>query len=164
MARSDRLTLDDQLCFALYAATLSVTRAYRPRLDALGLTYPQYLLLMVLWQDGAMRLADIAARLRLPANAVTGLADGLERAGLVIRRRDSADRRVVHLHLTPEGLALERRAAEAQQQVVCETGLTPAALAALRDSLHALTETMADNAAGTTETVAQSGDDLTSGR
>ncbi|MHA6344733.1 MarR family winged helix-turn-helix transcriptional regulator [Roseivivax sp. CAU 1761] len=137
-----RLRLDDQLCFALYAATNAVTRAYRPRLEALGLTYPQYLVMLVLWQDGPRRMREIGARLALPANAITPLVDRLEAAGWVARRAVAGDRRAVEIALTPAGAALEAEASRAQMQVECETGLDPAALALLRAELRSLAARM----------------------
>ena len=136
------LRLDDQLCFALYAATNAVTRSYKPKLAKMGITYPQYLLLLVLWQDGSRTISDIARRLKLPANGITPVIDRLENAGLVLRRRDPEDRRVISIHLTAEGVALEHEAAQAQLSVVCETQLDGAALRALRDELHAMVQRM----------------------
>ena len=136
------LHLDDQLCFALYAATNAVTRSYKPKLAKMGITYPQYILLLVLWQDGSRTISDIARRLKLPANGITPVIDRLEAAGLVVRRRDPEDRRVISIHLTAEGVALETAAAQAQLSVVCETQLDGAALRGLRDELHALVQRM----------------------
>ena len=136
------LRLDDQLCFALYAATNAVTRSYKPKLAKLGITYPQYILMLVLWQDGSRTISDIARRLKLPAIGITPVIDRLEAAGLVVRRRDPEDRRVVSIHLTAEGVALEHEAARAQFSVVCETQLDGAALRALRDELHAMVQRM----------------------
>ncbi len=133
-----RLRLDDQLCFALYAATKAVTRAYRPLLGALGLTYPQYLVMLVLWQDGALPARGIAHRLQLGASAITPLIDQLEAGGLVARERGTKDRRLVVIGLTPAGRQLEHAAALAQEAVVCQVGLTEAALADLRAELNAL--------------------------
>ena len=141
--RPGKLGLDDQLCFALYAATNAVTRAYRPLLDGIGLTYPQYLVMLVLWQDGERPVGEIARRLGLGANAVSPLLERLERAGLLERRRDEGDRRVVGAYLTEAGTALESAAAEVQRSVVCDTRLTPDALAALRDELKELAKRMA---------------------
>ncbi len=137
-----RLRLDDQLCFALYAATNAVTRAYRPRLEQIGLTYPQYLVLLVLWQDGDSTLGAIARRLGLGANAVTPLVDRLDHAGLLTRARDDEDRRLVHVALTAKGRALEADTALTQHAVECETQLEPEALAALREELMALVRRM----------------------
>ncbi|WP_135503505.1 MarR family winged helix-turn-helix transcriptional regulator [Roseovarius aestuariivivens] len=140
--RADRLKLDDQLCFALYAATNAVTRAYRPRLAEIGLTYPQYLIMLVLWQDGPRTLGAIARRLCLAQNAITPLVDRLEKAGLVTRTRDPADRRVITIALTETGESLHDGAARAQHEVKCETLLDEAELAALRSTLFALVDRM----------------------
>lgn len=138
-----RLRLDDQLCFALYAATNAVTRAYRPLLGALGITYPQYLVMLVLWQDGASPVRQIANRLQLGPSAVTPLVDQLERVGLVTRERGAVDRRLVVITPTQAGSALEHDAAVAQHAVECRTQLTKPALADLREELHALVDRMA---------------------
>lgn len=140
MAAPGKLRLDDQLCFALYAATNAVTRAYRPLLARIGLTYPQYIAMLVLWQDGACPTGHIANRLQLPAHAVSPLIERLEAAGLVRRERDRRDRRVIRVALTREGAALEAAAFLAQQAVVCATELDPDSLCALRDELIELAE------------------------
>ncbi len=142
MSRPTNLRLDDQLCFALYAATNTVTRAYRPLLEKIGLTYSQYLVMMVLWQDAELAVHEIAARLKLAPHAVSPLIGRLERAGLVVRQRAAPDRRVVHVHLTAAGAALEAAAAEAQRSVVCQTDLGSPALTDLRDALHHLVRQM----------------------
>ena len=136
------LRLDDQLCFALYAATNAVTRSYKPKLAKIGISYPQYILLLVLWQNGSLTISEIARRLKLPANGLTPVIDRLEAAGLVVRCRDPEDRRVINIHLTAEGVALEQQAARAQFSVVCETQLDAAALRSLRDELHAMVQRM----------------------
>ena len=136
------LRLDDQLCFALYAATNTITRAYRPLLERIGLTYPQYLVMLVLWQDGELAVHEIAARLALPPHAVSPLLDRLESAGLVVRRREPPDRRVAHVQLTTAGAELEAAAAEAQRTVACRTQLDGPALDGLRDQLQALVRQM----------------------
>lgn len=143
MASPSKLVLDDQLCFALYAATNAVTRAYRPLLKCLDLTYPQYLVMLVLWQDGPRSARSIADRLKLPPNAISPLIDRLEAAGLISRRRDGEDRRIVHISLTGKGAALERAAAEAQGAVACRAGMSEAQMGALRDELHRLTGRLA---------------------
>lgn len=143
VSRPRRLRLDDQLCFALYAATNAVTRAYRPLLGALDLTYPQYLVMLVLWQDGATPIRGIAARLQLGPSAISPLVDQLEAAGLVTRLRGGSDRRIVVVELTEAGRHLEEAAAIAQEAVVCRTGLSEAALAALRQDLVALVDRIA---------------------
>ncbi|GJE46792.1 MarR family winged helix-turn-helix transcriptional regulator [Methylobacterium soli] len=136
------LKLDDQLCFALYAATNAVVRAYRPLLGELGLTYPQYLVMLALWQDGGMPVHDLARRLQLGPSAITPLVDKLEAAGFVARGRTS-DRRLVLVALTEAGRALEDKVSVAQQSVVCRTGLSDRDLSALRQDLKDLTDRIA---------------------
>lgn len=137
-----RLRLDDQLCFALYGATMAITRAYRPLLGELGLTYPQYLTLMAMWQHGTGTVGALARRLDLPAHAMTPLLRRLEQADLIVRRRNPADSRSVLVELTPAGVELERSAATVQRTVECATGLSPQALAVLRGKLHELVDDM----------------------
>lgn len=134
MAAPTSLRLDDQLCFALYAATNAVTRSYRPLLARIGLTYPQYLVLLALWQDGPATVGAIAARLQLDSHAVSPMVGRLCEAGLVTRERQD-DRRRVLVCLTEEGRDLEQAAADAQSQVVCATGLEPLHLARMRREL-----------------------------
>lgn len=147
MADVHTVRIDDQLCFALYAASHAVTRAYRPLLRDVGLTYPQYLVLMVLWEDDGLPVSRIADRLQLPANALAPLVARLEHLGFLTRSRDEDDRRVVRAVLTPEGTDLERQAASVQHQVVCRTGLDDTSLATLRSSLHDLVDDMRASAA-----------------
>ena len=116
-SKKSRLALDDQLCFALYAATNAVVRAYRPLLGEFGLTYPQYLVMLALWQDGTAPVHALAERLHLGSNAVTPLVDKLEAAGFVTRARGT-DRRVVFVALTEAGIGLEGKVSAAQQSVV----------------------------------------------
>lgn len=137
-----RLRLDDQLCFAVYAANNAITRAYRPLLRELGITYPQYLTLMTLWQHNTGTVSDLAQDLDLPANALTPLLQRLEEAGLIVRRRSPVDGRAVLIELTSVGRELERSAAAVQRTVECATGLSPHALAALRRELHVLVNDM----------------------
>lgn len=137
--------LDEQVCFALYAATNEVVRAYRPLLRRIGLTYPQYLVMLVLWRDETTMRA-LAARLRLSASAVVPLVDRLEAAGLVARLPDPTDRRRIRVVPTSAGRALEDAAVEVQAQVGCRVGLDDAALATLRRELHALADRLAAGA------------------
>ncbi|KQU67618.1 hypothetical protein ASC58_13910 [Phycicoccus sp. Root101] len=132
------LRLDDQLCFALYAATNQITRAYRPLLDRIGLTYPQYLVMMVLWESDHRPISDIAGRLQLSTHALSPLLRRLESAGFVERQVDGADARVTIVSLTPEGRELEQGASLAQYDVVDQTRLCSEDLGELRDALRAL--------------------------
>lgn len=134
--------LDDQLCFALYAATHAITRRYRPLLDEIGLTYPQYLLMLVLWSDGPSAVGRIAQRLELDSHAVTPLVERLEAAGLV-RRERGLDRRQVLVTATEQGIDLEGAAARAQGEVACATGLDDLDLADLRRRLRTLAAQLA---------------------
>ncbi|MCU1537338.1 MAG: transcriptional regulator [Humibacillus sp.] len=142
MSTTSNLRLEDQLCFALYGATNAVTRAYRPLLEVLGLTYPQYLVLLVLWADGERPVTQIAHRLGLPPHAVSPILHRLEQAGLVTRERRGSDRRVVTIALTPAGTELETEASRVQYAVVEQTRLACAELEGLRDELHDLVRRM----------------------
>ena len=104
------LRLDDQLCYAVYSAALAINRLYKPTLDALGLTYPQFLALMALWEDDGQSVKAIADRLALESSTLTPLLKRLEAAGLVVRRRSADDERQVVVSLTEKGRALEERA------------------------------------------------------
>ncbi|MDH3296368.1 MAG: MarR family transcriptional regulator [Acidimicrobiia bacterium] len=134
--------LDDQLCFALYAASNAVTRAYRPLLASIGLTYPQYLVLLILWEHRSRQVGEIAASLQLATHAVSPIVDRLEEADLVRRTRDGADGRVVRVELTEAGTELEAAAAEVQEKIRCQTSLEDSEVVRLRAELHNLIERM----------------------
>jgi DNA-binding MarR family transcriptional regulator len=138
------LYLDEQLCFALYTATNQIVRAYRGPLAELGLTYPQYLAMLVLWQHGEQTVKSLADRLALDSSTLTPLLKRLEAAGLVSRQRDRDDERVMRIALTPRGRALRRPVAEVQRGVACKTRLSRASFVALRAQLHELAATIAD--------------------
>ena len=142
-----RLRLDDQLCFALYTATNSVVRAYRPLLREIGLTYPQYVVLMALWEEDEVRVGDLGQRLGLPVNGLVPVLDRMEQADLLVRRRSTVDRRHVEVVLTTAGRALESQAARVAEQVRCQTELAPDAVEALRAELHGLSKAL-DHADG----------------
>ena len=135
----DYLQLEDQLCFALYAASRAMTAMYAPLLDELGITYPQYLVLLLLWSQDGARVSHLGERLQLDSATLTPLLKRLETRGIVERRRSTADERVVEVFLTAEGKRLKRRAAEIPLRVFAKTGLTGPELAALRATLQALT-------------------------
>lgn len=149
MSRYENLLLDNQLCFALYAATHAITRAYRARLGEFGLTYPQYLVLLVLWENDGQTVKGLAQKLNLDSGTLTPLLKRLESAGFIVRRRSLADERVVVVSLTPAGAGLQPAIADVQHHVACQTGLSPEELAALRDSLHNLTKTIMTEAEAT---------------
>lgn len=138
------LALDNQFCFALYSASLAMTKAYKPLLDNLGLTYPQYLAMLVLWGEDDLLVKDIGERLFLDSGTLTPLLKRLEAAGLVARTRDEKDERQVRITLTPEGRALKRRARDIPGQVMCASGQSAQALSTLRKQLVLLRSNLAD--------------------
>ncbi|RZT86619.1 MarR family transcriptional regulator [Pseudonocardia sediminis] len=131
-------TLDEQLCFALHSASRAMTGCYRPLLDTLGLTYSQYALLLVLWENGAVTQGDLGDRLFLDSGTLSPLLRRLETRGLVARHRRPEDERTVEVSVTAEGAALRDRAAAVQSRVQDATGLTADELARMRDDLHLL--------------------------
>jgi MarR family transcriptional regulator, organic hydroperoxide resistance regulator len=135
----DNLRLRHQVCFALYAASRSVTSAYRPLLEPLGLTYPQYLALLVLWERGDTSVKDLGAALMLDSGTLSPLLKRLEAAGLVDRRRRTDDERSVVISLTEQGARLRDRAGEIPATLAATTGMSPRQLSDLRDTLAALT-------------------------
>jgi MarR family transcriptional regulator, organic hydroperoxide resistance regulator len=139
---SDGLELDRQVCFALYAASRAVTQLYRPVLDALGLTYPQYLVMLVLWERGPITVKDLGSALDLDSGTLSPLLKRMEHAGLVTRSRQANDERTVQVRLTSAGAALRQRAASVPRKVAKATGLDLAELAALRQSLTTLAATV----------------------
>ncbi|WP_158882364.1 MarR family transcriptional regulator [Rhodanobacter sp. L36] len=130
--------LDAQLCFALYAAGLAMNKVYRSKLKPLGITYPQYLVMMVLWQDESPSVSEIGARLFLDSATLTPLLKRLESLGLVTRLRSRDDERHVVIGLTPRGKALKAKAGKVQESVFCATQCTPAELRHLKNELHNL--------------------------
>lgn len=132
------LCLKRQLCFALYAASNRVTRLARPALDALGLTYPQYLVLLVLWEHAPCTVGEIGQALMLDSGTLTPLLKRMEANGLLTRTRDPADERCVRIALSPQGRALKRRAAQVPAGMRCQIGLPPDDIESLREQLHAL--------------------------
>jgi DNA-binding MarR family transcriptional regulator len=128
------LRLDDQLCFSLYAASRVPTAAYAP----LGLTYPQYLVMLVLWEDDGVPVERIGERLALDSGTLTPLLERLEAQGLVTRRRSAEDERVVEVHLTTDGERLEQRARSVPERRVCRLGLPLGDAARLRAELGAV--------------------------
>lgn len=147
MARGS-LKLDDQLCFALYKATNAIVRSYRRPLAALGLTYLQYLVMMVLWDEGGHTVGSLATRLDLDSSTLTPLLKRLEAAGFLTRSRDPHNQRVVRIATTAAGRALEPAARAIQSGVACRTGLPDGPFTALRGQLHRLAGDLATADAG----------------
>jgi MarR family transcriptional regulator, organic hydroperoxide resistance regulator len=145
---SDSLLLDDQLCFALYAASRAVTSVYRPLLDDLGLTYPQYLVMLVLWERGSCPVKDLAAALQLDYGTLTPLLKRLETAGHLRRQRRPGDERTVDIALTEAGADLRERARAIPPAISRAMALTTSDTAALRDLLRRLTDNLRTAAPG----------------
>jgi len=106
----NQLKLDNQLCFRLYTASRLITQAYRPLLEPLGLTYPQYLVLMVLWENDHQLVSDISKRLVLESNTITPLLQRMESEGLIVRTKGTADKRQTLVNLSRKGIALQEQA------------------------------------------------------
>ena len=137
------LLLDNQLCFKLYAASRAVTRAYKPMLDQLGLTYPQYLAMLVLWEwkdtpPAQPTVKALGERLLLDSGTLTPLLKRLEQLGLVLRQRASHDEREVHLGLTAVGQALRAQVLPLRAGLLCDNGASPEELETLREQLSGL--------------------------
>jgi len=131
----EALRLDNQLCFALYGAANRMTRLYRPLLDALGLTYPQYLAMLVLWEASPRTVGSLGDALDLDSNTLTPLLKRLEASGLVARTRDPEDERRVVVALTEKGRALREQAAAIPEKLFCALDMPLEAMGALRDRL-----------------------------
>ncbi len=134
----DPLELDRQVCFALAVASRSVIGFYRPILEPLGLTHPQYLVMLALWQRSPVRFGDLAGMLSLDLATLSPLVRRLETMGLVVRRRGEEDARVVELEPTDAGRALRERALQVPVRVVERLGMPVERLEALRDELTEL--------------------------
>ncbi len=131
------ILLDQQLCFALYSASMAIGRAYKPLLDRLELTYPQYLVLSTLWEGGAQSVGAIADRLALESSTVTPLVKRLEQAAFVTRQRNPEDERQVVVSLTPKGAAMREQARCLGETLFAAAGMTPQRLIALNSEVHA---------------------------
>lgn len=135
-------TLDEQLCFALYSTSHAMTKAYKPLLDKLSLTYPQYLAMLVLWERDDVAVKDVAARLDLDSATVTPILKRLEALGYVERVRSEADERVVHVRLAPAGAALKDKARTVPADLFCAMRQTPEFLVRLRADLKQLRDAL----------------------
>jgi DNA-binding MarR family transcriptional regulator len=140
------LALDQQLCFALYSSSLVMTKAYKPLLAPLGLTYPQYLVMLVLWEGDGITVSRLGERLKLDSGTLTPLLKRLQALALVQRLRDAADERRVLLRLTPAGRALKARACAVPQAMASATACDLPQLQALVQQLCALRDRLQDAA------------------
>src|SRR5450755_485991 len=139
ISKPGELSLDEALCFALYSASRAVTGFYRPLLDGLGITYPQYLVLLALWERDGVAVRALAERLRLDYGTLSPLLKRLQAAGLITRERRAEDERSVTVALTAAGRSLRARADCIPEEVVAATGLDTRSFEELRETLQRLT-------------------------
>lgn len=122
LAHTEDLRLDNQLCFALYSTALQMEKAYQPHLKALGITFPQYLVLLVLWEHGAQTVSDIGRRLLLDSGTLTPMLKRMEQHQLLVRNRDAVDERRVIITLTHKGHEMQTLAADIRHHILQATG------------------------------------------
>ena len=139
---TDDLALNEQLCFPLYAASNLLTRLYRPVLGPLGLTYPQYLVMLVLWEDAPQTIGGLGRKLHLDSGTLTPLVKRLVTAGFVDRTRDPSDDRQVLVSLTAKGRTLRSAAADIPRSIVEILNISPDELRHLRDGIQHLVQAM----------------------
>ena len=129
------LHLDQQLCFALYSTSLAMTKVYKPLLDKLGLTYPQYLIMLILWQNDGLALKDVGEQLQIDSGALTPVIKRMEAMGLLIRSRNPQNERTLEIRLTKTGWAMREQAAEVNQTIGLSCGMAEPEIHALRREL-----------------------------
>jgi DNA-binding MarR family transcriptional regulator len=139
---TEALKLSNQLCFAVYAAAHALNKTYKPLLEPLDLTYPQYLVMLVLWEGDGLTVKEIGERLFLDSGTLTPLLKRLEAGGRVRRTRDSVDERQVRITLTEAGRALRDTAAAVPPMLLCATGLDVPDAIGLKDDLAKLRSTL----------------------
>lgn len=137
------IPLDSQLCFAIYGATIAINRAYKPLLDQLGITYPQFLVLSALWEADGATIGAIAERLDLEPSTITPLVKRLEHAGFVTRRRNPDDERQVQVRLTPKGWSMQTETLCLAEALLKRSGLTVAQVQALNAQVRQLRDAVA---------------------
>lgn len=130
--------LDEQVCFPLYAASRLVIRLYQPLLEPLGLTYPQYLVMMLLWEDASLTVSQIGQKIYLDSSTLTPLLKKLEDKALIVRKRRPGDERVVEVSLTKTGKALGLEAIHIPERLFARIGFPPKEALQLRSSLKRL--------------------------
>jgi DNA-binding MarR family transcriptional regulator len=130
--------LRDQLCFSVYSTAIAINRLYKPMLDPLGLTYPQYLVLGALWQEDGLGIGTIAERLALEPSTITPLVKRLEQAGFVARNRNAADERQVHVHLTVKGREVRAKTHCLKAAMLAKSGLSEAEIIRLNGEVQRL--------------------------
>ena len=146
MGLSNAMLLNEQLCFALYSTSLAMTKAYKPLLEEIGLTYPQYLAMLVLWEQDGLTVKELAARLSQDSGSLTPVLKRLESQGLISRGRDPRDERNLSLLLTREGRALRTKGMKVNRAFARACGLTDEEMSTLRQSVARLRERLSDAA------------------
>jgi MarR family transcriptional regulator, organic hydroperoxide resistance regulator len=139
---TSRVPLDGQLCFSLYATSMAINRAYKPMLDAMGITYPQYLVLSVLAENGEQTISAIAERLDLEPSTITPLVKRLEHAGLLSRRRNPRDEREVQVALTASGKRLHDESGCLTETLLRRSGLSVPEMMSLNERIQALRQAL----------------------
>ncbi|MBY4676033.1 MarR family winged helix-turn-helix transcriptional regulator [Marinobacterium arenosum] len=138
----EALKLDNQLCFAIYSTSLTLNKLYKPLLQQLGLTYPQYLIMLVLWEQDDITLSQLSKRLGQDMGALSPVIKRLEAQGLITRQRSEADDRKIHLRLTEEGQALQQQAEAVPSHILCASGLSVEQALTLKQQLDELRQTL----------------------
>ncbi len=141
----DLLTLDKQFCFSLYSASLAMTKTYKPLLEKIGLTYPQYLVMLVLWEQDDVLVKDIGELLFLDSGTLTPLLKRLEASGLIARTRDQHDERQVRITLTAGGRKLKQSAKNIPMDILCASGQNAESLTQLRSQLTQIRDDLGGN-------------------
>ena len=136
------LKLENQICFAVYSAAHAFAQAYKPHLEPMGLTYPQYLVMLLLWDEDGRSVNEIAHPLHLDSGTLTPLLKRMEKAGLVTRGRDTKDERIVRIHLTNHGRSLREKARTIPPAMLCASGMELEGLMALREEVKALGQSL----------------------
>jgi DNA-binding MarR family transcriptional regulator len=129
------LHLDQQLCFALYSTSLAMTKVYKPLLDKLGLTYPQYLIMLILWQNDGLALKDIGEQLQIDSGALTPVIKRMEAMGLLLRTRNPQNERTLEIRLTKAGWAMQEQAVQVNRTIGVSCGMAEPDIHALRQEL-----------------------------
>lgn len=138
MGNDEFLKLDNQLCFVLYACSRGLTRTYRPLLAELDITYPQYLVMLVLWEQDGVSVKALGGRLFLDSGTLTPLLKRMASSGLIERKRSATDERRVHIFLTAKGKALKKKAYAVPEFLLCQSGLTAEEFMGLKTDLESL--------------------------
>ncbi len=142
MEAPENLKLENQICFPLYVIAKEITGLYRPFLDELDMTYPQYLVMMVLWEHDGMTVSCIGEKLYLDSGTLTPLLKRLEAKGLITRQRKKEDERVVEIFITEAGKQLKSRACSVPEKIIASTKVDPEELIRLKESVQNIIKTL----------------------